>query len=196
MKVQFWFEFASTYSYLSVMRLPAMAAARGVQIIWRPFLLGPIFAAQGLTDSPFNIYPVKGRYMWRDMSRRAEKLGLAFAKPEPFPQNGLLAARLATAALPGDPAIRFCQNVYLAQFAAGQDISDPAVIEGCAADAGIHDDILTKAKTDENKTALRATTDEAHAKGLFGAPAFTVGDELFWGDDRLEDALDWAATHG
>ena len=196
MKVAFWFEFASTYSYLSAMRLPEIAARRGIKIAWRPFLLGPIFAAQGLTSTPFNIYPVKGRYMWRDMARRADALGLPFQKPAPFPQNGLLAARVATAALPGDAAIRFCQAVYQAEFAKGHDISDPNTITACIQEAGLDAEIIDRAQSDTVKDALRATTAEAQSRGMFGAPSFTVGDELFWGDDRLEDALDWAVKHG
>jgi 2-hydroxychromene-2-carboxylate isomerase len=192
MKVEFWFEFASTYSYLSVMRLPGIASHRGIDVVWRPFLLGPIFAAQGLTSSPFNVYPVKGRYMWRDMARRAEERGLNFRKPDPFPQNGLLAARVATAALPGASAIRFCQTVYQAEFEHGRNISDPDTIAECAAEAGLDPKVIERAGSDEVKTVLRNTTADAQARGIFGAPSFTVGDELFWGDDRLEDALDWA----
>ena len=97
-KISFWFEFASTYSYLTAMRIADLAAQRGVRVVWRPFLLGPIFAAQGMNDSPFNIYPTKGRYMWRDLARRAERQGLPpIRRPKQFPQNGLRAARIATA---------------------------------------------------------------------------------------------------
>ena len=67
--VEFWFEFASTYSYPAAMRIEAVAARDDVTVVWRPFLLGPVFAAQGWKDSPFNIYPAKGRYMWRDLER-------------------------------------------------------------------------------------------------------------------------------
>ena len=196
MRVEFWFEFASTYSYLSAMRLPDLAEERGIDVIWRPFLLGPVFAAQGLSDSPFNIYPVKGRYMWRDMARRTDALGLAFANPEPFPQNGLLAARVATAALPDAAGIAFCQNVYDAQFAQGKNIASVDVTADCAEAAGLSRQIMEQAQSDTVKAKLRAATEDAQAKGLFGAPSFTVDEELFWGDDRLEEALDWAVKHG
>ena len=93
--LEFWYEFASTYSYLTAMRIEPLAEAAGVDIRWRPFLLGPIFAAQGWTSSPFNLFPAKGRYMWRDMERQAAALGVPFRKPDPFPQNALLAARVA-----------------------------------------------------------------------------------------------------
>lgn len=194
--VEFWFEFASTYSYLSAMRLPGAAEAAGVSIRWRPFLLGPLFAAQGLPDSPFKVYPTKGRYMWRDMQRRADQLGLPFRRLEKFPQNGLHAARIAQLALQEPGGIAFCQNVYLAEFAEGRDISDPDVLGDCAARAGLSDDILSRANMADNKLALRHATETAREHGLFGAPSFLVGTELFWGDDRLQDALDWAVRHG
>ena len=88
----FWYEFASTYSYLTVMRIEAEASLAGVAIKWRPFLLGPIFVSQGWTTSPFNIYPAKGRYMVRDIGRIAAARGLPFKMPETFPVKGLKAA--------------------------------------------------------------------------------------------------------
>ena len=193
MQVDFWFEFASTYSYLSAMRLPALAKKTGIAVRWRPFLLGPIFAAQGWNTSPFNIYAAKGAYMWRDMERRTEALGLALRRPDPFPQNSLLAARVAQAAPEGPARIRFVQNVYLAQFATGQDISDPDVIAACISAAELPLDLLNEAQTPENKHALREATEEAIRLGIFGAPSFVAGGELFWGDDGLTDALTWAA---
>nr|WP_309503979.1 2-hydroxychromene-2-carboxylate isomerase [uncultured Roseovarius sp.] len=193
--LEFWFEFASTYSYLSAMRLPEAAQAAGVNVRWRPFLLGPIFAVQGWDTSPFNIFAAKGRYMWRDMDRRAAQLGLSIQKPDPFPQNGLLAARVAQIALTRPEGVAFCQTVYRAQFEEGLDISDATVVAACAGAVGLPDDILPAAQDAANKLALRETTAEATRRGLFGAPSFLIEDELFWGDDRLEDALDWAAGH-
>ena len=195
-QIEFWFEFASTYSYLSALRLPGMAQEAGVDVVWRPFLLGPIFAAQGWNTSPFNIYQVKGNYMWRDVARRAERFGLEFHRPDPFPQNSLLAARVALVAPEGVQRMVFCQNVFLAQFDAQQDISDPVVIAACAASAKLPDGIIEMAQTDENKHALRLATEEAGRRGIFGAPCFFVGQEMFWGDDRLSEALDWARRHG
>ena len=193
-KVEFWFEFASTYSYLAAMRVEEEAAKRGVEVAWRPFLLGPIFHAQGWDNCPFNIYPVKGKYMWRDMERRAAALGLKFQRPDGFPQNSLLAARAATAALNEDWGKEFCRKVYQAQFAEGRDISQPDVIADCVVSAGgIEQITMHQAHSNSHKALLRANVEEAQAKGIFGAPSFTVGEELFWGDDRLEEALDWAA---
>ena len=95
MSLVFWYEFASTYSYPAAFRVERAAASAGIAVVWKPFLLGPILARQGFTDSPFNLYPAKGRYMWRDLERLCADLGLAFRRPDPFPQSSLLAARVA-----------------------------------------------------------------------------------------------------
>lgn len=198
-KMEFWFEFASTYSYLSVMRLSDLARERDVAVAWRPLLLGPIFAGQGLTTSPFNLYPGKGAYMWRDMERRAAKFGLPFRRRSPddaapFPQNGLKAARLALVGLDADWGEAFCCRVFQAQFVEGADIADEGLLGRLADQAGAPANATAQANAEANKLRLRDSVEEAKAKGIFGAPSFVVGEELFWGDDRLEDALDWAGA--
>jgi 2-hydroxychromene-2-carboxylate isomerase len=193
--MEFWFEFASTYSYPAAMRVEAAAAAAGVPLVWKPFLLGPIFGAQGWNDSPFNIYPVKGRYMWRDLERLCARYELPLRRPTVFPRNGLLAARVASvgAGEPWGPA--FVRAVYHANFAEDAEISDPAVVGRLLAALGQPADaVLLRAGSPETKERLRLQTDEAIAAGIFGAPSFRVGDELFWGNDRLEDALAWARS--
>lgn len=191
--VEFWFEFASTYSYPAAMRIEAAAASAGVPLVWRPFLLGPIFKAQGWNDSPFNIYEAKGRYMWRDLARICARQGIGLRAPTRFPRNGLLAARVAAYGdgAPWLPA--FVRAVYTANFAEDREIAEPAVIADILRDVGL-DPASTLAAAQEApvKDRLRAWTDDAIAHGVFGAPAFLVGDELFWGNDRLEDALAWA----
>jgi 2-hydroxychromene-2-carboxylate isomerase len=193
--VEFWYEFASTYSYLAAMRIEALADATGVDIRWRPFLLGPIFATQGWTTSPFNLFPAKGRYVWRDLQREAARLGLPFRKPEPFPQNALLAARVAVYAVdyPWGPA--FTRAVYRQQFGEGRSIADPDVVQGILKDLDLdRDGILRAAQGVPNKERLKALTEEARSRGVFGAPTFFSEDgEMFWGNDRLEQALAWAA---
>ncbi|KIC24532.1 MULTISPECIES: 2-hydroxychromene-2-carboxylate isomerase [unclassified Leisingera] len=191
--ITFWFEFASTYSYLSVMRIGELAAARGVAVTWKPFLLGPIFAAQGWDTSPFNIYPAKGRYMWRDMERICAARGLPFSRPAVFPQNGLMAARLALAAAEQDRIEPFTTAAFQAQFGTGKDIADETVLQRCLSTAGLDRSLMQRAQAPDIKSALRTKTDEAIAAGIFGAPSFTSGAELFWGDDRLEQALEHAA---
>lgn len=189
----FWFDFASTYSYLSAMRIDALAAERGVTVRWRPFLLGPIFQAQGWTSSPFNVYPAKGAYMVRDIDRLSHARGLTFKMPTPFPQNSILAARVALAI--DDPAQRaaFSRAVFAYQFGEGRVIDDPFAIGGIAAKVGLNAaDALKASRTDDIKARLRSETETAQKLSIFGAPTFvTADDELFWGDDRLEMALAW-----
>src|SRR4029450_3626788 len=127
-KLELWYEFASTYSYLSVMRIEKVAAAATLRVAWRPFLLGPIFRAQGWNDSPFNIYPVKGRYMWRDMERGCAALGLPFRRPSRFPRGSLLASRIACAGAKEPWGADFVRAVYTANFAEDRDITDEQVI--------------------------------------------------------------------
>jgi len=191
--LQFWFEFASTYSYLSAMRIDAVAQKVGVEVEWKPFLLGPIFGAQGWETSPFNIYPDKGRNMWRDMERRAKALDLSFVRPAPFPQNSLLAARLTVVGLEEGWGEAFARGVYEVEFAHGLAISEPRVLEGILFKAGADPEAaFERAASSVIKDKLKTQTEEAIERHIFGAPTFMVGDELFWGDDRLEQAIDWA----
>ncbi|MDE2361633.1 MAG: 2-hydroxychromene-2-carboxylate isomerase [Hyphomicrobiales bacterium] len=193
--IDFWYEFASTYSYPAAMRIEECAAARNVAVRWRPFLLGPIFGDQGWTTSPFNLYPAKGRYMWRDLERICLARGLAFRRPDPFPQNSLLAARVATA-LEGEERARFSRQVYRAQFVEGLSIDGPDRVAGILDACALPPAALSRAGSAEVKDALKESVAAARKLGIFGAPSFVTGDgELFWGDDRLEAALDWAVAH-
>ena len=191
--VEFWFEFASTYSYPAAARLEETAAIVGATIVWRPFLLGPIFKAQEWNDSPFNIYPIKGRYMWRDLERVCAKYRLPFRRPSTFPRNGLLAARVACVAATEGWADSFVPAVYRANFVDDLDISDGTALAAVIAATGRDGRaVLDRAQDTAAKEQLRANTDAAVRRGIFGAPSFVVGDELFWGQDRLEDALAWS----
>jgi 2-hydroxychromene-2-carboxylate isomerase len=191
--VEFWFEFASTYSWLSVMRIEEAAEAAEVEVAWRPFLLGPVFLALGWNDSPFNIYPPKGRYMWRDLERLAHKYGLPFRKPSVFPRSGLLAARVALIGVEESWVAPFARAVMTANFVDDLDIADPAVIGTILGALELPaDDVLARAQREDNKAALKAQTDRAVELGLFGAPSFRADGELFWGNDRLDDAIAWA----
>jgi len=196
--LEFWYDFASTYSYLSVMRIEAAAEAAGVGLVWRPFLLGPIFAAQGWNTSPFNLYPEKGRYMWRDMEREAARLGLRFCRPDPFPQNSLLAARVGLVGVERGWIAPFTKAVFRAEFAKGRSIGDPAVLSGILAELGLDPEaVIGEAQSDANKARLRRVGEEAQVLGLFGAPSFVADDrEVFWGNDRLERALEWTVALG
>ena len=192
--LEFWFDFASTYSYLTAMRIEDVAAQSGVSVDYKPFLLGPIFAAQGWTTSPFNLVPAKGRYMVRDIERIAAARDLAFKLPTPFPQNGLMAARVAIVGRERGWDARFVREVFRVEFAESRSISDPAVIEAClnVAFAPVAEALMLGG-SDQVKTELRSNTEAAQSYGIFGAPMMRTRDgELFWGDDRLEQAVTWA----
>lgn len=190
--VEFWFEFASTYSYIAATRIESEARLRGVSVVWRSFLLGPIFSAQGWNDSPFNLYLAKGRYMWRDMERLCDKFVLPFKRPSKFPRSGLLAARLAT--LEGGEGWRpeFVRRVYRANFAEDRSIQETGVISEILSSLGLDVQLLiARANSAETKERLRRQTERASQLGIFGAPTIVAGGELFWGNDRLEDALEF-----
>ncbi|CUA93927.1 2-hydroxychromene-2-carboxylate isomerase [Pannonibacter indicus] len=193
-RLDFWFEFASTYSYLTAMRIETVAKDRGIDLVWRPFLLGPIFARQGWDTSPFNLFPAKGRYMWREVERLCEDMGLPLTVPDPFPQNGLMAARIAHAGRLEPWIGSFVRAVYMAEFGEGRDISDEGLLAGILLDLGLDAKaLLAKAQSIEVKIGLRAAVAEAEAAGVFGAPSFVTEDgELYWGNDRLEDAVECA----
>lgn len=193
-EIAVWFDFASTYSYPSVMTIEARAREAGVAVRWRPFLLGPVFAEQGWRDSPFNIYPAKGRYMWRDMERICAAEGLPWHPPEVFPAHSLLAARVAVAGQ-GAPWIgAYIRGVFAAEFGEGRDIARPETLAAVLSAVGADPAVLEAAGSDMVKAALRAEVEAARSHGIFGAPSFTVGDELFWGHDRLDAALAWASA--
>lgn len=196
--IEFWYEFGSTYSYPAAMRVERLAQQAGVTVEWRPFLLGPLLhGQQGLTDSPFNAFPVKGDYMWRDLQRVCDLEGLPLVHPSQFPRNGLLAARVAICGLEDGWAPAFSRAVYQANFVDDQDISKAEVLAPLIASVGAGpDEVLAAAATDPVKARLKDYVRQAQARGLFGAPSFVTADgELFWGNDRLEQALDWAVRH-
>lgn len=192
-RLEFWYEFASTYSYLSVMRISDLARNAGVDVVWRPFLLGPIFKSQGWNTSPFNLYPAKGRHMIRDMQRLAADRGLPFRVPLAFPANSLKAARLALIGVDEGWVEPFTRKVFAAEFGRGADISDSAVLSDILTSLDLEADrLLEHADDPVIKQRLKDQTAEAAARGIFGAPSFITKDgELFWGDDRLEQAIDW-----
>ncbi len=195
-RIEFWFEFASTYSYPAAIRIESLARRHSIPVDWRVCLLGPIFKDVGWDDSPFNLYPAKGRYMWRDMERVCNVNGIPFNRPSAFPRNGLVASRIACRYSDEPWLPQFVKSVYTANFARDLDIAATETIEECL--AGCVDDpgeIIEDAQSSESKIALRARTEEARDRGIFGAPTFFVGGEMYWGNDRLEMALSSVAAN-
>jgi 2-hydroxychromene-2-carboxylate isomerase/NAD(P)H-dependent FMN reductase len=196
-RVEAWFDFASTYSYLAVSRVEDLARRANVELVWRPFLLGPIFQKQGWNDSPFNLYPAKGKYMWRDLERECARMSpsLPFRRPSSFPRNGLRAARIAITAEAQPWCGRFVQAVFRANFAEDRDIGSAEVLSTILGELGLAaDEILARAESTDQKPRLRQQTERAQELGIFGAPTFVAGGEIFWGNDRLEQALAWARS--
>ena len=192
-RLTFWFEYGSTYTWLSVARIDALAQAYGAQIEWRPFLLSAILKQRGMVEGPF-AEPVKGRYMWRDLERRAARHGIAYRKPTGSLPNTLLTARIGTLAAVQGWCEAFTREVFRLHWTEDVGIgTDDNLRRALTAVGKSPEQVLQAAQSESTKQLLRAATDEAEALGVFGSPSFTVGEVVFWGDDRLEDALDFAA---
>ncbi|MGF6374170.1 2-hydroxychromene-2-carboxylate isomerase [Paraburkholderia sp. RAU6.4a] len=189
--IEFWFDFGSNYSYLSMMRIEALAAARNVTIVWRPFLLGPVFRQLGFDNSPFVLQKEKGAYVWKDMERQCRKYGIALTRPSTFPRAALLAMRVALLGA-NEPWIgAWCRKIMQLNFVDDRDIGSIDVVSHALDSLGLPaQSVIDAAQSDANKLRLREQTERAINKGIFGAPTFFVGGEMFWGNDRLEDALD------
>jgi 2-hydroxychromene-2-carboxylate isomerase len=193
-EVEFWFEFGSNYSYLSVMRIEDEARHHGVRVVWQPFLLGPIFRALGMENSPFVLQKEKGAYVWKDMVRQCRKYGLRWVQPTVFPRLGVLPLRIALLGVEEPWIGDFCARVMELNFVLDQDINEPGPMVRILTDLGLPaSDLLNQAQSAPTKARLREQTNQASSRGIFGAPTFFVGTEMFWGNDRLEDALLFAA---
>lgn len=193
--IEFWFDFSSVYSYPSVMRIDGLAASHGLVVRWRPFLLGPVFKALGWETSPFLLQKQKGDYMWQDIARQCEKYGLPWQQPSIFPRRALLPMRIALLGEGQSWMAPFCQEVMRRCFVLDEAVDDRTTMDALLSGLGLPAPaLLQDAETEENKTALRMRTEMAKEKGIFGAPTFFVGDEMFWGDDRLDDAVRYAAS--
>lgn len=191
--LEFWFEFGSNYSYLSLMRIEALAAQAKVPLVWKPFLLGPIFKDLGWATSPFVLQKEKGNYVWKDIERQAAKYALPFKKPSVFPRVAVLPMRVAVLAADKPWIAAFCTRVMQQNWVDDVDINDEQNV--LRALDGIVDNpaaILSDAQQEANKLRLRQNTEEARRLGIFGAPSFFVNGEMFWGNDRLDDAIAFA----
>lgn len=188
--LEFWFEFGSNYSYLSVMRIEEASLRHGVTIRWKPFLLGPIFRSFGWDSSPFVLQRAKGEYVWKDMARECRKYGLPWTRPSTFPRSALLPMRVALVGAEQDWIGAYCRRMMTLHFAEDRAIDSVEVVTGALLQLGLPAQrIIDAALSDANKHRLRAQTEAARSRGIFGAPTFFVCGEMFWGNDRLDDAL-------
>ena len=189
--IDFWFSIGSTYSYLTVMRLGGVEAAQGVAFDWRPFDVRSIMLEQD--NIPFAKKPVKAAYMWRDIARRAAGYGLPARLPAPYPLEDLARAnRFALVGMREGWGRDYVVETYRIWFQEGQPAgSEPNLGRSLHRIGQDPERVTGLADAPESKRALAQETEAAKAAGIFGSPSFVVGGEVFWGDERLEDAIAW-----
>lgn len=190
-QIDFWFSLGSTYTYLSVMRCSEICSRNDVSTRWRPFQLKTILDELG--GLPFKEGSPKTAYMWHDLARKSSKLGLKPILPAPYPNpQAHLANRMARIGLDFGWGEDFIQAYYRKWFETKHGGMEEPDLIGCLEVVGQDaNSIMEMAKSPETVARLDAETDEARALGIFGVPTFVVGKELFWGNDRLEDAIEY-----
>ena len=184
---EFWFDFGSSASYLAWTQLPALEAATGAQAVFKPMLLGGVFQATG-NQSPVSV-PAKGKYIWADFERFAKRYGVPFKMNPYFPIMTLLFMRGAIALqTKGDERFMdYCKTVFNAIWVESLNMNDPATAAKALSKAGFDAQALVALASEQTtKDALKAATQTAVDRGVFGAPTFFVGDQMFWGQDRLD----------
>ena len=184
--VEFYFDFGSPYSYLAYRALPAIAAANGAEIVWRPMLLGGVFKATG-NQSPVEI-PAKGNWLQQDLLRWAARYGALFKRNPYFPVNTLVLMRGAVGMqMRGLDFPRYVETIFHAMWAEPHNLGDQRELAAVLRQAGFDADAFQSLVNDSPvKEQLKKNTEVAVARGVFGAPTFFVGEEMFWGQDRLE----------
>jgi 2-hydroxychromene-2-carboxylate isomerase len=183
--IDFYFDFGSPTAYLAATQLPRIAMQENVRLTYRPILLGAVFKATG-NRSPVDV-PPKARYMLRDLERFAARYQVPFQFSPFFPLNTLTLMRVATAQQTEPSFGAFVDHVYAQIWAERRNLGDPSVLAEVLASAGLTPpEALAKAEEQAIKDELRAATDAAVARGVFGVPTMFVGDEMFFGQDRLD----------
>jgi 2-hydroxychromene-2-carboxylate isomerase len=192
--IDFWFTMGSTYSFLSVMRLAEIERSSGLSFRWRPFHL--LVILQEMKHVPFADKPAKSAYMWRDIERRAAMHGFPVRLPAPYPvKQSVVANLIAVVGMRDGWGADFVRAAYRRWLELGQETgSEPNISESLREIGQSPEQVLKLAEGDEAKAMLAKETDAARALGIFGSPTFSVGRELFWGDDRLEDAVSWCKS--
>ncbi|MEQ9673721.1 MAG: 2-hydroxychromene-2-carboxylate isomerase [Roseovarius indicus] len=194
--IDFWYSIGSTYTYLTVPRIEEAARVAGVGLRWRPFNVRTVMIEQN--NVPFMNKPVKAAYMWRDIGRRAERYGLTPHLPAPYPLAELeLANRVAVLGEEEGWVAAYTRATYRRWFEEGQPAGEEPNLSESIAETGLDPArVIEEARSEATGAVLDAVTEEAMGLGVFGSPSFVVGEEVFWGDDRLDDALDWARGLG
>jgi 2-hydroxychromene-2-carboxylate isomerase len=184
---EFWFDFGSPAAYLAFTQIPSIEAATGAKAIYRPMLLGGVFQATG-NHSPATI-PAKGKYIFNDFNRYAKRYGVPFNSNPHFPINTLLLMRGAAGMQQQQPDqfVAYCSAIFQAIWIDALNMNDPATVGAALHKSGFDPHKLMALANDQaTKDALKASTTEAVSRGVFGAPTFFIGDQMFWGQDRLD----------
>lgn len=196
-QIEFWFDFSSPYGYFASAHIDEIGRRHGRHVLWRPCLLGVAFKKTGV---PLPItQPLKGDYFRRDWDRMARAEGRPYRFPDKFPIAALAPSRMfyATDAKDHDAAVRFARRCFAAYYEEGRDISGPETAASCGVDVGLdREQLLAANEAPAIKDLLKARTDEALAKGVFGSPFFLVDQEPFWGSDRLDMLDRWLERSG
>ncbi|MDP9901609.1 2-hydroxychromene-2-carboxylate isomerase [Variovorax ginsengisoli] len=185
--VEFYFDLGSPAAYLAATQLPQLCTEAGATLVWKPMLLGGVFQATG-NHSPAQVLH-KGPYMQADLRRFAARYGVPFAQNPHFPVNTLLLMRAATGLQMKSPErfAAYVEAVFHAMWVAPQNLNDPAIVGAVLQAAGFDAAAMVAlASSQDVKDQLKAATEQAVARGVFGAPTMFVGDTLFWGQDRLD----------
>jgi len=182
--IDFYFDLSSPYSYLAATQLDALAKKYAAQVAWKPMVLAAVFKAQG------NVMPAvclpKAQYMLKDLARWAEEYGVPFQMSSHFPLPTIRAMRLVIAAEGSGQSGVLAQRFFAGMWERDLDISKDDVLRQLIGECGLNaDELMAATETASVKDKLRAYTDEAISRGVFGAPALVVDGELFWGNDRL-----------
>lgn len=193
--IDFWVSIGSTYSYLSVMRIDDVAKANGIKFRWRPFSVRSIMVEQN--NIPFRDKPVKMNYMWRDIARRAQKYNLPARLPAPYPLAEFdLANKVAIVGEDKDWGIAYIQAAFRRWFQDGEEAGSEPNLSDSLREAGQRPEaIIQEARSEPIERRYQQATQDAKSLGIFGSPTFVVDGEIFWGDDRLDDAISWL-RHG
>lgn len=192
-EIDFWFAVGSTYTYLTVSRLHQVEAVSGLHFRWRPFNVRAIM--REMSNVPFATKPIKLAYMWRDVERRASLYGLPIRVPAPYPLEDFdLANRVAVVGAGEGWCSDYVRATYRRWFIDGEPAGSEPNLSESLAEIGLDPArVIPLARSDATERRYNAATDEARRLNIFGAPTFIARGEVFWGDDRLEDALAWHA---
>ena len=185
--VEFYFDFGSPTAYLAATQLPRLCADAGADLVWKPMLLGGVFQATG-NHSPATI-PAKGPYVFTDLGRFAHRYGVPIKYNPHFPINTLLLMRGATGMQMHEPGRvhAYVDAMYHAMWVEPRNLNDPATVGAVLQEAGFDAaKTLALANAQDVKDRLKAVTQEAVERGVFGAPTMFVGPQMFWGQDRLD----------